>query len=798
MTPTQISKAMIKCAENYFPIAEAKGANVIEVVADSKVFLYDNVFRFKLNKFLRGIEGIEIKINSYEIDADLYRDYNKKIIKDSLYEIVEYDDEKNTLIVSFDESILPIINKIPANIISFVCDLSFLIKNVITWYENYGNTLKRPKANTIPSEAIYFSGKESKEQKNAVETALSSKVSYVWGPPGTGKTQVVLADCVITYVKRKMPVLLLAPTNNALEQMLRALIKAMQENGMDYDCISRLGFPTKSFANQYPKCCKTINKLKLIKEHKNKIEKLNSKLVLFDVYQELCDNCSQFEQAVDAVSDVIDEHWAIQKRLGELQLEYSSTKTVLDAAVENEKNSKARYILLKNKAGQLQSTCEQLERKEKTLSHRLKKLFASMEKSSDLKIKLAEMQPEVSAAETEYAKGIANTQKLREELRNKEQEIPALRKKNQEMQSLLSKNVQVKDDLERQILKTAMEFSKTPVSDVSDVEVLLKSFSKEYTPEEREPLEKEIAVLNEKLEALSKQDEKTLVTACTIDYLYSHYDSLKSNSKCHVFLDEAAYVPLVKAGALFSLRVPVTMLGDHMQLPPICVADEKDLEDMQNHLFLWSQSALYFSDLLSENCKVSDVFEKYMCKSAPSPYAVKTTFLPVTYRFGDNLAKILNKCVYNNKFSGQKSFDTEIVVLDADGKTDNYTAMSEVWAIKKYISRTKPEDCAVLAPYRKQHALLKKELKISKDNVLTIHTSQGREWDNVIISVTDTRPFGFTNTKNPTGKCVLNTAISRAKKNIIVACNAEKWKSFSDSQLVGMLVESATKTIVIK
>ena len=76
--------------------------------------------------------------------------------------------------------------------------------------------------------------------------------------------------------------------------------------------------------------------------------------------------------------------------------------------------------------------------------------------------------------------------------------------------------------------------------------------------------------------------------------------------------------------------------------------------------------------------------------------------------------------------------------------------------------------------------------------VHTIHNSQGMEWDYVILSVVDTTDKWFTNSRSPisNGKNIINTAVSRAKKFLIIVCDADYWKSQQD-QLLGKLLNIA-------
>ena len=69
----------------------------------------------------------------------------------------------------------------------------------------------------------------SKEQDLAMKTILESKLTYVWGAPGTDKTQFVLATAIMAYLRKGKRVAVFAPTNNSLEQVLRGLLKIIEK-----------------------------------------------------------------------------------------------------------------------------------------------------------------------------------------------------------------------------------------------------------------------------------------------------------------------------------------------------------------------------------------------------------------------------------------------------------------------------------------------------------------------------------------------------------------------------------------
>ena len=67
----------------------------------------------------------------------------------------------------------------------------------------------------------------------------------------------------------------------------------------------------------------------------------------------------------------------------------------------------------------------------------------------------------------------------------------------------------------------------------------------------------------------------------------------------HIFLDEAGYANIIKALTIFNYNIPITFLGDHLQLPPVCeIGDRKIKNEEEFHnVFVWSQSAIYMENL---------------------------------------------------------------------------------------------------------------------------------------------------------------------------------------------------------
>ena len=181
---------------------------------------------------------------------------------------------------------------------------------------------------------------------------------------------------------------------------------------------------------------------------------------------------------------------------------------------------------------------------------------------------------------------------------------------------------------------------------------------------------------------------------------------------------------------------------------------------------------------------VQSLLENYLRDRHDRIPEMKKMELNTTFRFPANLAALLDKYVYKNGFhSNLDRREMELTCLNAVKDTNDLrrTSLNEVVAIRRYLTENAGRlgSYVILTPYRKQLDLLGKYMPDERKdmNILTVHKSQGREWDTVILSVVDTRDMWFSDSKNriSRGLNVLNTAISRAKKRIVIACDRSYW-----------------------
>lgn len=519
--------------------------------------------------------------------------------------VLFYDEKTGILAIEcLDFALLEKIEK-HKNDIKLFSDLKFLIRNLEMFFENAKsfalptknpplakkpllaqNPLSPTKSNSSQSPSTAqnqhieidssFAPKDylNAEQKSALMCALSEPFSYIWGAPGSGKTQVVLFEALLYYIYNGLPVCVLAPTNSALEQVLIALISKFDTLGLNREKILRLGTPSNAFLEKYT---------------------------------EVCD-------------------------------------------------------------------------------------------------------PQV------------------------------LQKK-------------AKDSL----------FSST-------------------TPKARL--------------------KEALLIGMTMDGFIKKHSSLGIDF-CHFFLDECAFTPLIKALVLTTQNTPITLLGDHKQLMPICEMPTSQIKGEKIWANLFNLSSLFLEDFFAHSAEISaPIFSK--SQSSPLCFtqnnSAKTAFciLRQTHRYGDNLAKILDSHIYHNGLKGKQE-NTQIFYIDCPNAIiedkQNITEARAIATLTKELDKQKSplsqndfSDFAIITPFIKQKKLLS-DCGVSYRRIWTIHGSQGQEFDTVIFSPVMLHHH-LTDSRNTNASYALNVAISRIKKQLIIVCDRAYWLRFRGQFLSEILVNA--------
>ncbi len=799
-------QAAITASEKYYDYLK-KGQKGMDSCRVSNIKRKDEgFFVLSLEKPLKLFEGVQISINNLVYDVGDIKPlrYNKKhreleiFVKSNCIDVMKACKPEEVLVVS---------------------DLTFLVKRVEEWYKKYGNKLHMPSASSEvePPDFKRLSHEPSEDQKNAIDTVFSYPFTYIWGAPGTGKTKFVLANCLIPYVKAEKKILITAPTNNALEQTLYGLLPVLEENGVDIEkTVLRLGLPTSAFVEQYSEVCedtgvvKQINDLNdFIKTTKAELNDCNKKLQLYYEYEKvsfLKVEKEEKEKRFDVLFSKIDD-LGVQKKQNEL--------TVLEASIislqgeltqkNNDENNLVKQI------GECKSKIEKYSNKitkvmmQNKLSKSQENLKALLSQYNALKIEIQQIEESITSQKEQASSTKVVLCNLQEKLEKYWNELEDIADDWQ----ILKQQIERIDKLDFKYAKNVVDLYITKLTIEIDGKVkqfdLPDDFSEADALREKEKLEKELQKYQEEKSIIEESSRKGSISkrniiAATMDTLLNRILPDGDFRPSHIFLDEAGYCSLIKGATLTAFDCPITFLGDHMQLPPVCEMNENQITPDNREVCLWSLSALFTEKFLTES--FDEVFKSYSNHKTASFYSIKKSDLVQTYRFGPALANVLAKEVYSEQFTGNESYETVMFYIDArkNPGIKPHISISECDAILKYLKENLEDDVGIITPYVNQRQELKNRFKGDKamqDSIMTVHGSQGREWDTVIFSVADTTDMWFTNSlhQKSDGKKVINTAVSRAKKKLIIVCDAEYWKPM-EKQLISKILAVAEEIVL--
>ena len=794
----------INSADIYYDFLDSgnRGRSVVKVSSINRIS--KNIFIFKLQSKLRSVESAELMINNNTIDYDSYS-------------FISYDNKTGEVRVLIKKSSLSdYFGRTDPLYVYLVTDFKFLVKRVDEWYHNFGDLVQVPTKKTEIDDSFLINEKASEPQAKAIIGVLISPFSYVWGAPGTGKTKMVLAECIKYYIKEKKRILITAPTNNAVEQMLYGIISVLAD--IDYKkYIIRMGTPSDLFYRKYPDICENKDNAKrldyisaAILKYKTALSETEKKIIACKKYRQFLNKKEKF---IDYKNYVIAMYKECQLRKSELE----DVNYRMGNLIEQSEIIHNDILTLENEIEFINSCLEELNKQNLKFSKSWrKKLF----KKKFLKI-TKDIEEKNKALEENNLKLI----ELVDKQKNYKIELDNLSDENIYLVNQIN---EIKD--KKNALNVSLSFndelilSDEQFSDKYRLDLFFEKYEKELQAEEitfekikevsyddllahYSESKKVLDGLNEnkkniESENLSERDINSyLIVAATVDSCICRLSPNDSdNAFSHVFLDEAGYCPLIKAVTLTAFNCPVSFLGDHMQLPPVCEANEKDINQYPE-LELWNKSALY-SEIALESDE-DKLLSK--CLSGNLQYGKMKRFdLLHSYRFSKSLADILAENVYSSDFTGDINSETEIICLNAvysNPNNERRVNLGECLVIKDYIESHPDENIGILTPYKNQKDAIKKCLSgcnFPSDDIVTVHGAQGREWDTVIFSVTDREDNWYTNSNNPksNGKCIINTAISRVRKKLIIVCDYNYWKK-QNNQLIGNIINCENTKIII-
>ncbi len=726
-------------ASEYEPQKQGRSQDIVDVRSNTPKVTEDGVeiYELELNKPLKGIEF-------------LLRDKhnNKEYLANEDFRVNLYDRKNNMVYIQFKDPKSLLHTGVNPNIeISF--DLRILIINQGKVLKNHSFEIALPQIEPTvetPTGLQYVKTFEhpnipvpNDEQKQSVQTMLTQPVSYHNGPPGVGKT-ITLAIPAMSYMAAGMPVAIITPTHVSLERSLSAINDICQKVGIDLDRVVRLGTSSKWYAEAYPQTLESPDAKVYLKK-----ERLD--LMLLEISLEYRSMQVRVKQKSEALT--------VEMLLKDLELN-------IDMAIQNTLNEDERVSLhkmidIKIKTIQMSADTHDIVNIIGDLNYR-----NFHDRFQQFKLYLEQMNAEEST----------------ESLSKKDRDILRINKLDH---SSYGNRVEVYEELVGVKYDHLSELEIK--SQIKETQIRINQFTKEYA-------------------------KKKLQNAYLIGMTADSYNSRFKEDPLivhHIFVDEGGYMPLIKVLGLCRKNIPISILGDPMQLPPVSeMSNEIQKDGKYEQVMLYDMSAFYLGTLFEEG--YDGLKKAYFNGLEPTFNTVPKVDLMQTYRFGNKLADILDKYVYQNGFTsaiGDGGFELNYInAVNEVTLPGGRVNPAEANAIRFLLESGMDDNIAILTAYKGQVAHLKQKLKglIDPNKIMTIHKSQGQEWDTVIISVVDHESRGaygmwFTDTTNKMSKGlkVINTAVSRAKKRLILVGHHGFWIA-QDDQLLGELFRNAEYT----
>ena len=699
-----------------------------------------------------------------------------------------YDDRQHSLTIAPSDEFAELFASLTVNDILVVSDLKFLVERVRDWYMN--RQVIPPYALCYPSKLDYTApGVEpSCEQCAALDNIFSYNFSYIWGIPGSGKTSVVLSLAVLAYVRAGKRILIAAPTNNAIEQTLRGVIPVLDCCGINRNLVFRMGIASTRFQDEFPEVCEIPH----VEQEYARLAEDRDNLAR---YLFLLEYREKFEIAKELLPTLLD----ILAEIAPAEKELKKQKKLFENQADGLRRKNQWTAMEQHNAKlELKTSQQQLSyllSRQDSMIYRIKKAL-NMQSAQRLDNQILDMSSKISSLEHAISNYDEKLMKIAQEAILVQTEIDGLDSKlcSLSKPSELLFRAEKISSFDETLCGHIRDFNgkynklvrRRVNKELEQIDTRLRSELSKYalySALSQEELKCQYEVICAKLEdgipgSAEDRMSKCLVLAATIDKIIYSVKP-EDYQPAHVFLDEAAYAPLIKGATLTSFGTPLTLLGDHMQLPPVCEMKDELLK-MQEHLpvTLWAQSVIYLSEIF--NGAFHSFLTSYFSFQPPELTQLNTAFLSKSYRFSNNLALLLSEHIYGVPLYGIMESDTVVIVLDAKKRKGDHFHEShgEAEAIRDMALTDIDADYSVLTPYRKQRTLIAKI--VSADHVYTIHASQGQEWSTVYVSIANPKPWQFTDSTQLIGKRVLNTAISRAKHRLVLVCDLDSWSSYPE------------------
>jgi superfamily I DNA and/or RNA helicase len=590
---------------------------------------------------------------------------------------------------------------------------------------------------TTEKEIKYTLGTESpnKAQKQAINASFSLPLSIIWGPPGTGKTRTI-ARVVESHLNAGRSVLLVSHANNAVDEALEDISGHLYTTQFYNDGrLIRLGKPQEKH-------------LRIIEE---KYPLVLPDKVAESQSQALMKEKTELQKGREEINMALSEIGEVNSNIASMQSLSVDLETIKVALKESEKRMAQAQFEIKNIEDSIEKTKSRLLKAQS--SGAFKRLIKGLN-SEKIQNELDYLFQRRNALSSVLVENTERTVEIRTQNEKKQSEVNILQSRIKlVLDKLRTNQVQIKEEYKR--LSSRKDIVVARINEIDkSMEEIIKNI-----------------LLNAKL----------IATTLTKTYTAKQLPNRKFDV---LILDEASMAPLPQLFWAISLCTNfVTIVGDFLQLPPICVSEKP-------------------------------MAQKWLAKNIFSVFGIETindarnnsvvTLLDTQYRMVPAISEISNRYIYLGNLKNDVSTESRkpffdgisekpLILVDTEksnawcsrlstgGRFNLYQAILSVTLAKKVLEHEPERKIAIIVPYTHQFRLTNKiidDWHLSESlRASTIYRFQGGEEQIVIFDTTEgiglkTAPMLDDQQHDSDALKVINVAMTRAKDKLYLIANS--------------------------
>lgn len=621
-----------------------------------------------------------------------------------------------------------------------------------------------------------LSKKLNDRQVNALMKAINVQdIMLIMGPPGTGKTSVIIELIKYLVCEKKLRVLVSSQNNTAIDNVMRLLPHddSLEENSI------RIGTETKVAPEVTPLLFE--NK---VRDYRKKISRSTENSLI-----EIENNVKEIEELFPQIEEYVYEKDEIAKRYSDFDRDVGKILFKAYETTERYKDQATNKIQERNRtATVIKSLYNKVENYTPIyfpIIHKIKESQNENDKN-ELKNKIKKykkIQEEVSVLIGNYEQSRINYLSLEKTYYEIYEDIYKSDISYQKQWADFLQKCMVLTDNWLFQLSISADLKPTGVKNLLDKEIERLIKLKEVIEDWKLYTS---TTQNYAFGTLLLDSVKLVGATCIGINSQKKFDSLKFDV---AIIDEAGQIQLQNALVPMSVSRKTIMLGDYQQLPPIVDPE------IENHC----REHGIDTQLLSES------FFEYLYNNLPSENKI---MLDTQYRLPSQISDILSEFFYNGEYhscdekkniSGRIGiWNTPCIIVDTskvknrhEKRNTHYCNELEAKAVYYIVSKLLKQEVYdeneihIIAPYNEQVELIREEFekgnndnlysKHMKYNISSLDSYQGQECDLIVYSFTrssfakpDQKRIGFLSEIRR-----LNVAMSRGKQNLILIGDME-------------------------